>query len=78
MKKVIPKKKDAFQVFDHKNIFKKNPDLSESSSPSSTNSNSSSTMGIAGKTLHTGDLLMVRKKDGLIVPFTGPEGRNDV
>ena len=68
MKKVIPKKKDAFAIIPIESIVIDNPDLNYFQSPSF----------IAGENINTGDLLMVRKKDGLIVPFTGSEGRKYV
>ena len=75
MKKVIPKKKDAFAIIPIDPVEIDSSNFSCSLSPSF---GVEAPIGMAGKTLHTGDLLMVRKKDGLIVPFTGSEGRSDV
>jgi len=75
MKKVIPKYKDPFLIIPAE-FFK-----TDSPSPNSSHFQSPSfeaeiIMGVAGKNLHTGEL-MVRDKEGFFVPFTGSEGRND-
>lgn len=54
--------------------------LSPSVSPNSFSRTSikvETSIGVAGKKIRTGDMLMVNK-DGFIVPFTGPEGRSNV
>ena len=68
MKKIIPKKKDAFAIIPIDPFLIDNPNLNHFHSA----------FFIAGENINTGDMLMVREKDGRIVPFTGSEGRSDV
>ena len=92
MKKVIPKKKDAFLEKDNSIEQKRafpDPDLSDyplltkkekqerKERNSSMEDVTGDFIGVAGSNIHTGDMVMVRE-DGRIVPFTGSEGRNGV
>lgn len=94
MKKVIPKKKDAFLIFSIEPVEMDSSDFSCSLSPSfqspsfqfpsfkspSVSPSSSSTvrveesLGVAGKNIYVGDVVMLDKK-GLVVPYEWPEGQ---
>jgi len=81
MKKVIPKKKDAFLVILPEPVETDSSDFSKFQSPSfeslSVSPSSSSAVGIAGKNIHVGDVVMF-DENGMIVPFVVSEGRSCV
>ena len=91
MKKVIPKKKDAFLIIPIDPVEMDSSDFSsfqsaffQSSSlesPSISPSSSSTvgveeSLGVAGKNIFVGDVVML-DKNGMIVPFLASEGKSD-
>ena len=82
MKKVIPKKKDAFAIISIESGEMDSSNFSRIQSPSFAFNpnpfNVEATIGVAGENINTGDLVMVRMEDGLITRFTGPEGKKNV